>query len=566
MITREKQIPLPKNAANFEPLIIINDKKNFIRPGRHQEPAIFSQQLFLDLCPPAVIDKESLNLIQVLRLHKAIDYTKSSTGSAVLLRSLLQPSTDLNYIRSKQEALREIASNDKLRQALTDFVHAYSKGESALYKFFNKGLYALFPYPDLKRAKASAANIIKTLHTIPPAESSYLSALLAHLQSYAGSSIAQMMNGTIYKTFRGLKSGKEVGFFTPKLKFIPRRFTQWLLVGPAVALAPWLYAKVGFEQTLSPLLTSIGLAWTGVSAFYSLFIKPVKDTGNFIEPLRETCIFDNLFGRTIDTVGMIDELLSCHRFASESPHATTLPKVTDQDHHFFEATGLKNPVIAKDKTDFVPNNVRLNGARLTFISGPNSGGKTTICKSIVQNQLLAQMGSYVLAEKAAINLADMIRYQAPKFDGLQDEEGRFGTELSRTRDIFYSTGPKSLVILDELAEGTTYEEKLHASFGILSDFYTIGNNTILVTHNHSLVDRFMEEQMGQCLMAEFNADDPTYKIIPGISRIAHADRIAKKINFSKEDRHRLYESKRLPIILHPRRPVLNPREHIADRH
>jgi len=543
MINSEKQTPPQKKFQNFEPLIITNDKKNFIRPSGHQEPAIFSRQLFLGLCPSAVIDNETLKLIQVLRLHKAVDHTESSTGSAVLLRSLIQPSTDFNYIRSKQEALREIASNDKLRQALMDFVHEYTKGESALYKFFNKDLVAMFPYLDLKKAKASAANIIKMLQTIPPAESSYLRALLAHLHSYKGSSIAQMMNGSMYKTFHGLKPGKEVGFFTPKLKFIPHRFTKWILVGPAVALTPFLFAKFGFEHAISPLMTSIGLAWTGLYAFYSLFIKPVKDTGNFIEPLREKCIYDKAFNRAIDTVGMIDELLSCHLFANELPHATTLPKISDEDHHFFEATGLKNPAMVKDKADFVPNNVRMNGARLTFISGPNSGGKTTICKSIVHNQLLAQMGSYVLAEKAAINIADMIRYQAPKFDGLQDDEGRFGTELSRTRDIFYSTGPKSLVILDELAEGTTYEEKLHESFGILSDFYTIGNNTLLVTHNHSLVDRFMDEQKGQCFKAEFKGDDPTYKIIPGISRLAHADRIAKKINFSQEDRRRYLKDK-----------------------
>jgi DNA mismatch repair protein MutS len=157
--------------------------------------------------------------------------------------------------------------------------------------------------------------------------------------------------------------------------------------------------------------------------------------------------------------------------------------------------------------------------------------------------LLAQIGSYVLAQKASINIADRISYQAPKFDGLQDDEGRFGTELARTRDIFYSTGPKSLVILDELAEGTTYEERLHESFEILSDFFTIGNNTVLVTHNHSLVDRFMEGKKGQCLMAEFDGENPTYRIIPGISRVSHAGRIAEKINFSKKDRRRYMEEK-----------------------
>ena len=135
----------------------------------------------------------------------------------------------------------------------------------------------------------------------------------------------------------------------------------------------------------------------------------------------------------------------------------------------------------------------MNGQRLTFISGPNSGGKTTICKSIVQNQLLAQIGSYVLADAAAINIADVIRYQAPKFDGLQDDEGR----------VRYRTRPNPGYLLFDYSQkpgdprrtrgGDDYEERQNESFAILSDFHTIGNNTVLVTHNHSLVDSFVED-------------------------------------------------------------------------
>jgi hypothetical protein len=534
---------LAETLDGFEPLIGANDKENFIRPDGLPERVAFDRHLFARLCPLTVIDQESLRMIQVLRLHKAIDHTRSATGSAVMLRSLLQPGTDLLHIHSKQESLREIASNDPLRRALEDFVHEYSRGESALYKFFNKGLYALFPYLDLKRARKSAVNITKTLHALPAAESLYLAALISRLRSYRGSSIDQMMNGAMVMTFGGLKSVREVGFFTPKRKFTPRRFTNWILAGPAVAAAPYVANKLAFEPSLSPLMLPIGIAWTGACAFYSLFIKPVKDTGNFIEPLRKKCIADPAFNRAVDAVGMIDELLSCHDFTRQLPHATVLPKVTDEDHHSFEAAGLKNPVLAKSKTDVVPNDVCMNGARLTFISGPNSGGKTTICKSIVHNQLLAQAGTYVLAESAAVNIADMIRYQAPKFDGLQDDEGRFGTELARTRDIFFATTPKSLVILDELAEGTTYEERLQESFGILNDFHTIGNNTVLVTHNHSLVDRFMEEQKGQCFKVAFEGENPTYRIVPGLSRVSHADRVAKKIGFSGEDRRRYMQEK-----------------------
>ncbi len=534
---------LNQKMGTVKPIILTNNKKTFVRHGGQKETATLDRHAYLETSPKPVIDTESLNLIQVLQLHKAIDHTNSATGSAVLLRSLVQPETDLDYIQSKQAALKEIATNDRLRGALTDCVREFTDGENALYKFFNKGINALFPYHDIKTAQKSAANITKISAALPGAESAYLRSLISQLKTQAGSSIDQMMSGSVFKTFQGVTSGDLVGILTPKLKFIPRRLTKWLLAGPCVAAAPLIVDKLGITPSLSPTLTGLGLVWTGVALLYGLFMKPIKDTEKFIEPLRKKCINDPGFGRAIDTMGRVDELLSCHSFACDLPHAVILPTVTDKTHHSFETTGLKNPVLATGKKEFMPNSVQMSRAKLTFISGPNSGGKTTICKSIVHNQLLAQMGSYVLADKAVINITDMIRYQAPQFDGLQDDEGRFGTELARTRDIFFKTGPKSLVILDELAEGTTYEEQLEESFGILSDFHTIGNNTILVTHNHSVVDRFMAEKKGQCFQVEFNGDDPTYRIVPGISRVSHAGRIAKKIGFSKSDRHRYMEEK-----------------------
>ena len=99
------------------------------------------------------------------------------------------------------------------------------------------------------------------------------------------------------------------------------------------------------------------------------------------------------------------------------------------------------------------------------------------------------------------------------------------------------------MVFDEMAEGTTFEETLRESYGILSDFYTIGNNTLLVTHNHSLVDRFLKERKGQGLMVEFNGDDPTYRLTPGVSRVSHAEKIARRIGFSGDDRRRYMKDK-----------------------
>ena len=543
MLIIKKKCSADNMVEDYEPMIAVNDRVNIIKHGGSSTPPEFSGKEYLKLCRGKVVDHESLELVQISDLHQAIDYTATAIGSAVLLRSLIQPAVDLSHIESKQEALREIAASDSLRQALRDFVQEYAQGENALFKFFNKGLHAAFPYLDLKKARQAAANIIKTRPDVPRPESLYLKQLLSNFHSYQGSSVDRLMTGAIYQTFGGLKSKVEVGLFTPKSRFVPRRFTKWIAAGPLVGLAPIINTGFGLGLPMPSLVSTVGLVLTGACIFYGLFIKPIRDTEKFVEPLRKKCVADTVFGRVIESVGLMDELLSCHDFAHESSHGSVLPKITAENRHGFEAAGLKNPVAAREKPDFVPNDVQINGARLTFISGPNSGGKTTICKTIVHNQLLAQMGSYVLAEKATINIADLIRYQAPKFDGLKDDEGRFGTELSRTRDIFYATTPRSLVILDELAEGTTVEERLHQSHDILSDFYTIGNNTILVTHNHSLIDRFTSEKKGQCLMVEFKEDQPTYRLTPGVSRVSHADRIAEKINFSRKDRHRYMKEK-----------------------
>ena len=75
---------------------------------------------------------------------------------------------------------------------------------------------------------------------------------MANLHAYDGSPIDQMMRGSIYKTFKGLRSAKEVGLFTPKLKFIPHRFSKWLPAGPAVAVAPYILNQIGFERLPIP--------------------------------------------------------------------------------------------------------------------------------------------------------------------------------------------------------------------------------------------------------------------------------------------------------------------------
>ena len=132
-------------------------------------------------------------------------------------------------------------------------------------------------------------------------------------------------------------------------------------------------------------------------------------------------------------------------------------------------------------------------------------------------------------------MADRVFYQTPEISHLADGEGRFGTELKRTKAMFMAATARSLVIMDELSEGTTHEEKIEISTDILDGFRQKGAATLLITHNHELVEHFRARGAGQDLQVEFKDELPTYRLVEGISRVSHADRVAKKIGFSKED-------------------------------
>jgi len=161
---------------------------------------------------------------------------------------------------------------------------------------------------------------------------------------------------------------------------------------------------------------------------------------------------------------------------------------------------------------------------------------------IVQLQILGQAGSYVPASMARIVPAEHIFYQVPDPGKLEEGMGRFAHELKQTREIFFNSTSRSLVILDELAEGTTFEEKMTLSEYVLKGFHQLGASTLLVTHNHELCERLQSEGIGSYLQVEFLQGEPTHRLIPGISRVSHADRVASAIGFSKADVEKHLES------------------------
>src|SRR5260370_22493906 len=112
---------------------------------------------------------------------------------------------------------------------------------------------------------------------------------------------------------------------------------------------------------------------------------------------------------------------------------------------------------------FVPNSVYLNNSsdRLLIITGPNMGGKSTVLRQAALICILAQMGSFVPAQKVRLPMLDRVWTRVGASDDLARGRSTFMVEMTETAAILHSATPRSLVLLDEIGRGT-------ATFDVLS--------------------------------------------------------------------------------------------------
>jgi len=502
-----------------------------------------------------VIDEPTFRTIEVDKLYEAVNHATTRTGQAVLYRSLARPLADYDSIVAKQQALAEIEADPSLREKLEKIVGNAKIREGDFYDLLYASFLgtiarpahpleiAGFGYDTYIEGTRFMLNLSAEAASLPTPKSQYLIALLAVLRGFAQSRAYALMNGPVYRSEKEILTKQEKRWYIPAVKFRPSMFKPGLMLGGVLLI----FLALQFVPMLLDLAASISpLFWLVLSLPLALAYIPVVggfDRDACIYPLRKIFKHSPDVQASLDALGGIDELLSFIRYREAFGHPTVLAEMTDSPRHTLALQGVRNPILAKGNPAYVGNGLTLDEERLALVTGPNSGGKTAFCKTLAQSQLLAQIGCYVPADAANLGVADHIFYQTPEISHLADGEGRFGTELKRTKDVFMTSTARSLVIMDELSEGTTHEEKIEISTDILNGFRQKGATTVLITHNHELVDHFQQQNIGLARQVEFKDDMPTYRLVEGISRVSHADRVAKKIGFAKEDIARMLKGK-----------------------
>ncbi len=121
--------------------------------------------------------------------------------------------------------------------------------------------------------------------------------------------------------------------------------------------------------------------------------------------------------------------------------------------------------------------------RLSVITGPNMGGKSTFMRQTAQIVLLAHTGCFVPATQATIGPIDRIFTRMGSSDDVAGGLSTFMVEMTETANILNNASESSLVIMDEVGRGTSTFDGLSLAWAAatyLAD--NIGCMTLFATH------------------------------------------------------------------------------------
>ena len=174
-------------------------------------------------------------------------------------------------------------------------------------------------------------------------------------------------------------------------------------------------------------------------------------------------------------------------------HAWVKPEFSDNGLlHICEG---RHPVVEHHLPagEFVPNSITLSAAAdsaipsFALITGPNMAGKSTFLRQTALIVLLAQIGSFVPAEKAVLAPVDCIFCRVGASDNLARGESTFLVEMTETAYILRNASAHSLVIMDEIGRGTSTGDGFSIARAV-SEYllHTIGAKTLFATHYHEL--------------------------------------------------------------------------------
>ena len=180
--------------------------------------------------------------------------------------------------------------------------------------------------------------------------------------------------------------------------------------------------------------------------------------------------------------------------------------ILEENGNAYEAIGLRHLIIEANEQRgvYVPNDVYLgegietkhnhitlnasNGNKVNgvLLYGINSSGKSSLMKSIGLSVILAQAGFFVPAQELRLGMYEQLFTRIVSQDNLYKGLSTFAVEMMELKNIFNRATQKSLILGDEISQGTETESGLAIVAGAILKLLELDATFIFATHLHQL--------------------------------------------------------------------------------
>ncbi|HNP72541.1 MAG TPA: DNA mismatch repair protein MutS, partial [Kouleothrix sp.] len=156
--------------------------------------------------------------------------------------------------------------------------------------------------------------------------------------------------------------------------------------------------------------------------------------------------------------------------------------------------GGRHPVVEQHLDElFIANDTALDAdeQQIVLITGPNMAGKSTVMRQVALIVLMAQIGSFVPADEAAIGLVDRIFTRIGAQDDIATGQSTFMVEMTETAALLVQSTRRSLIVLDEVGRGTSTYDGMAIARAVVEYLHNeprLGCRTLFATHYHELTE------------------------------------------------------------------------------
>ncbi len=214
-----------------------------------------------------------------------------------------------------------------------------------------------------------------------------------------------------------------------------------------------------------------------------------------------------------------------------------LPRVSDDGEVFLEKA--RHPLIDPKVVVPIDVNVGINFDALV-ITGPNTGGKTVILKTVGLLTLMAMCGLLIPAgEESRISVFENILVDIGDRQSIEQSLSTFSSHMNRVIDVLDRCNHSSLVLLDELGSGTDPVEGSALAVAIIENIIGNGSKLVTTTHYQELKMFAIDTENVENASCEFDVKTlmPTYRLIIGSPGRSNAFAISEKLGLP----HRIIE-------------------------